>query len=101
MSITFDSFRNTSADQTAPWLAHYPACIPAHLEYPDQPVWWLLERSAAQFPQRAACRYYHESMTYTELAEKARRAAAMFQSLGVKPGDRVGLLLPNVPEYLI
>lgn len=101
MSIAFEDFRKTSADQTAPWVAHYPACIPAHLDYPDQPVWWLLERSATQFPQRTACRYYHESMTYTELAEKARRAATMFQSLGVKPGDRVGLLMPNVPEYLI
>lgn len=101
MSIAFDASRRTGADAVEPWVSHYPFCIPAHLEYPEQPVWWLLERAADQFPQREACRYYHESLTYAELAEKARRAAALFVSLGVQPGDRVGLLLPNTPEYLI
>jgi long-chain acyl-CoA synthetase len=101
MSITFNTSRQMGADRSAPWTAYYPSCIPARLEYPEQPVWWLLERAAKQFPQRAACRYYHETITYLELFEKARRAAALFQSLGVKPGDRVGLLLPNIPEYLI
>jgi long-chain acyl-CoA synthetase len=85
----------------APWLSHYTACVPTHLDYPDEPVWWLLDRAAAQFPQRTAIRYFRESVTYAELLERARRAATVFQSLGVRPGDRVGLLLPNIPEYLI
>ncbi len=101
MSIAFDSPRRSETDSTAPWLSHYPSCIPESLDYPDLPVWWLLERAAGLFPQRVACRYYLESLTYAELAEKARRAAALFVSLGVQPGDRVGLLLPNTPEYLI
>jgi long-chain acyl-CoA synthetase len=101
MSLAFDASSRTETESTPPWVAHYPFCIPAHLDYPEEPVWWLLERAAEQFPQRIACRYYKETLTYTELTTLARRAATMFQKLGVMPGDRVGLLLPNLPEYLI
>lgn len=86
---------------TKSWLSHYPACMPAHLDYPDASVWWLLQQTAQDFPHRLAVKYYHETLTYAQLYERARQAATLFQSLGVKPGDRVGLLLPNVPEYLI
>ncbi len=101
MSVSFETTRFATEGSTAPWLNHYPICTPAHLEYPDQPVWWLLEQTARRFPQRVAIRYFNESMTYEELFERARKAAALYQSLGVQPGDRVGLLLPNIPEYLI
>lgn len=101
MSVSFEARRLAVEEPTAPWLKSYPACMPAHLEYPDEPVWSLLEHAARQFPQRIAVKYYRESITYHDLYEQARRAAALFQSMGVKPGDRVGLLLPNLPEYLI
>lgn len=101
MSVTANPSRHADADPAAPWVAHYPFCIPAHLEYPEEPVWWLLDRAASQFPERIATQYYQEKLTYTELSTLARKAATLFQELGVKPGDRVGLLLPNLPEYLI
>ncbi|MFO0917730.1 MAG: long-chain fatty acid--CoA ligase [Planctomycetaceae bacterium] len=101
MSMTFDSSQSAELDPPAPWTAHYPFCIPAHLDYPEEPVWWLLERAATQFPERIALRYFGEKITYAELRNLAARAASMYQSLGVKPGDRVGLLLPNLPEYLM
>lgn len=102
MSIAFEPPRQSETPTSSRlWLKHYSNCIPAALEYPHQPVWWLLDRAAQQFPQRTACQYYNERWTYAQLAEHARRAATLFKKLGVKPGDRVGLLLPNVPEYLI
>ncbi len=101
MSIAFDVRSRTLEPCSASWLNHYPICTPAHLEYPDQPVWWLLQNAARQFPHRIAVRYFQESISYEKLFEQARQAAALFQSLGIKPGDRVGLLLPNIPEYLI
>ena len=101
MSLACDEKPFAVEDASAPWLTHYPTCILKHLDYPDEPVWWLLEHAAELFPQRTAIRYFNESTTYTELFDKARRAATLFQSLGVKPGDRVGLLLPNIPEYLV
>ena len=101
MSISFDAGRVAVEESAAPWLKHYPICTPAHLEYPSEPVWWLLEHSASRFPHRTAVRYFEETITYEGLYERARRAASLFQSLGIHPGDRVGLLLPNLPEYLI
>lgn len=100
MSVSFAA-KDSAGSFEAPWLSHYAACTPAHLEYPNEPVWWLLEQSARRFPQRIAIRYFDETLTYEELYERAKRAAAVFRSYGVKPGDRVGLLMPNIPEYLI
>lgn len=84
-----------------PWLARYMDCVPPNLDYPQEPVYWLLERAAANYPDRTAVRYYEQTFTYRELLTEARRCAALLQQHGLKPGDRVGLLLPNVPEWLI
>lgn len=99
MSISFDASSSLETIQPA-WLKSYPKCMPVHLEYPREPVWGILENAARRFPRRAAIRYFHETWSYEELWERARRAATLLISLGVKPGDRVGILLPNVPEYL-
>ncbi len=89
------------ARQEFPWLSHYASGVPAHLAYPNQTLGWLLEQAAERFPTRVACRYYHEHLTYSELLEKARRLAAVFVREGLQPGDRVGVLFPNLPETLI
>ncbi len=82
------------------WLAHYPACVPHTLKYPAIPTYGLLEHSAAEFPDRVACVHLDRAMTYRELRDMARRTADLLVQFGVRPGDRVGLLLPNVPEFL-
>lgn len=80
---------------------NYPDNVPHHLEYPQFPAWGLLDRAALLMPGRMACHYNDLEWTWEELNQDAMRAAAMLRRLGVKPGDRVGILLPNVPEYLI
>ncbi|MBY0513553.1 MAG: long-chain fatty acid--CoA ligase [Gemmataceae bacterium] len=87
--------------QSAPWTAHYPAGVPGHLDYPAEPVFWLLEETARRAPDRVACRYYRQQVTYAELLDRARRMAAALKANGLRPGGRVGVLLPNVPEYLV
>ncbi len=83
------------------WVAHYPRDIPAHLEYPSEPVFWLLEEAARRAPNRIACRYYRQELTYSQLLDQSRRMAATLLARGLQPGDRVGVLMPNVPEYLV
>jgi long-chain acyl-CoA synthetase len=85
----------------SPWAAHYPQGVPLHLEYPPEPVYWLLEEAARRAPDRVACRYYRQELTYAQLLARSRRMAAALRSRGLQPGDRVGILLPNVPEYLV
>lgn len=86
--------------ETAPWLVHYPQAVPSRLEYPAVPAWGLLNDTAAEFPDRIATHYYKQHLTYAQVEHQARRVATMLQRYGVRPGDRVGLLLPNMPEYL-
>lgn len=84
-----------------PWRENYPAGVPLHLDYPRQPLGWLLEDAAAKFPGRIACHYYSQTLTYAELLSQARRLKGVLLEAGLKPGDRVGVLLPNLPEYLV
>ncbi len=83
-----------------PWLANYPEAVPATLSYPDFPAWGFLTRTAATHPRRIACQYYKQQLTFAEVADQARRVAAMFVKYGLRPGDRVGILMPNMPEYI-
>jgi long-chain acyl-CoA synthetase len=85
----------------APWTARYAQGVPARLNYPEGPTFWLLEETARRTPERHACRYFEQTLTYQQLWEQARRAADALRKRGLKPGERVGILLPNVPEYLI
>ena len=75
--------------------------VPCSLEYPDLPAWGLLNRAAALMPGRLACHYNDLEWSWEELNHDAMRAADMLRRLGVRPGDRVGILLPNCPEYII
>lgn len=91
----------THAVHARPWLEHYAHCVPATLEYPQEPLWWLLERAASRWPDRDACIYYEQRLTYSELDIQARALACWLIDKGIEPGDRVGILLPNTPEFMI
>ncbi len=84
-----------------PWVAHYPQGVPLHLDYPPEPAYWLLEEAARQVPTRVACRYFRQELTYAQLLDRSRRMAAALRTHGLRPGDRVGILLPTIPEYLV
>jgi long-chain acyl-CoA synthetase len=61
----------------------------------------LLTRSAAAHPQRRAVRLDEDVLTFAELDELSARAAALLRARGLAPGDRVALVLPNVPEFVV
>lgn len=84
-----------------PWHACYASGVRPELSYPRQRLGWLLHHAAERFPDRVACYYYHERLTYGELLTRAQRLSTVFIREGLQPGDRVGLLLPNLPETLV
>ncbi len=89
-----------TADRTA--TADQPEFeVPRHLEYPDIPAWGLMDRAAELMPGRLACHYNDLEWSWEELNLDAMRCADMLRRLGIEPGDRVGILLPNCPEYII
>lgn len=79
----------------------YPKGVPFSINYPEIPIYAFLENSARKYPQRDALIFYGNRIRYDELWDQARRLAASLKGLGVGKGDRVGLLLPNVPQFVI
>ncbi len=86
-------------EQARPWHQHWPQGVPKQLDYPDIPVQALLRQAAKEHPDWTAVMFYGKGITYRELDDLADRFAAGLRRIGVKPGDRVGLLLPNTPHF--
>jgi long-chain acyl-CoA synthetase len=85
-----------------PWFATWREGVPKSLgSYPESSVFSLLADSAARFPDRPAIAFLGKHLTYARLLSEVERFSAVLAGLGVKPGDRVGLLLPNSPQYVI
>ena len=61
----------------------------------------LLDEAAADQPDRPALRMDDLVLTYAQLREAAGRMSRLLSSAGIEPGDRVGLMLPNVPAFPI
>ena len=84
-----------------PWLKYYEDGVPPSLEYPKVSLNHFLEQSAASFPQSVAMIFAGKKITYGEMQGRVQALASAFYGLGVRKGDRVGLLLPNSPPYII
>ncbi|MDP9297529.1 MAG: long-chain fatty acid--CoA ligase [Actinomycetota bacterium] len=85
-----------------PWFATWRAGVPKTLEpYPEVSVHSTLVDAAAGFPNSVALAFFGKHVSYRELIGEVDRFSAVLAGLGVKKGDRVGLLLPNCPQYVI
>jgi long-chain acyl-CoA synthetase len=92
--------QTSSPDLNArPWLRHYDPAVPPILTYPDQPLTWLLDEAVRAYGTRDAIIFYGRRFTYAQLGAMADRFAAALIDLGVKPGDRVSICLPNIPQF--
>jgi len=83
------------------WLSHYDCDTPSLIPYPRVPLSTLLEAAAERFPDHAGCTLYGRATSYAELRRQSRSLSRSLQKLGVGPGRCVGMLLPNIPEYLV
>lgn len=84
-----------------PWLDSYPSGVPSSLPYPNVPVQALLDSAVRRFPNQVACTLFGQATTYSRLGDQCRRLARALADLGAGPGQRVGMLMPNSPEYIV
>lgn len=85
-----------------PWLSHYDPGVPhSAAPYPERTLVDYLTDAARDHPDKPALIFKGRSIGYGELARESDRLAAALVALGVKPGDRVALCLPNSPQFLI
>ena len=88
--------------ESRPWLASYPRGVPPTVSpLPAVPLHGLLEDAARRHPGAPAISFFGRRMTYGELAAEVERFARVLTGLGVEKGDRVGLVLPNAPQYVV
>jgi long-chain acyl-CoA synthetase len=91
-----------------PWFASYPEGVPKTLEpYPEKSLYSNLAESARRFPDAPAISFrgpgapMGKTLTYRQLEKQVDQFSRVLTSLGVRRGDRVGLVLPNCPQYVI
>ena len=85
-----------------PWLPHYDADVPASLApYPRRTLLDYVAETANATPDLPALLFKGATISYGELDRLSEAAAAAFVTLGVGRNDRVGLLLPNCPQFFI
>lgn len=83
------------------WHRFYDKGVPFEIDPPEDPLPRQLEKAARDFPQVTATEFVGARLTYQQLADHVSRFAASLSELGVKPGDRVAIMLPNCPQTII
>lgn len=84
-----------------PWHNHYDEGVPISIEYPAVPIYKLLENSAKEYPDTPCTIFKGGKLTYQMMDELTDCMAAALADLGVKKGTPVGILMPNIPQFVI
>lgn len=85
-----------------PWLAHYPAGVPANIDTTEYTtIVDFLDEVLTKFADKPAFTCMGATITYKQLDTRSKRFGAYLQSRGMKPGDRIALMMPNLLQYPI
>jgi long-chain acyl-CoA synthetase len=84
-----------------PWLEQYDEGVPHSIEYPEVPLFYFLEEAAKDYPDSPCTIFKGVKISYREMNEMTDRLAAGLADLGVKKGDRVGVFMPNTPQFVL
>ena len=85
-----------------PWLARYDAGVPPSLApYPEETLLDVVRARARERPDAVALRFEGAVTTYAQLVREAEAFAHALEQRGVARGDRVALVLPNVPQFVV
>jgi long-chain acyl-CoA synthetase len=84
-----------------PWQKYYDKGVPYTIDYPPVPLFYFLEEAARRYPESPCTIFKGARITYKEMNEITDRLAGALAALGVKKGDRVGIFMPNTPQFVI
>jgi long-chain acyl-CoA synthetase len=84
-----------------PWHQYYDYYVPTTIRYPRFPAQKIFHLSAGAFPDKAATNFYGSEITFRQLRAQVIRMANALARIGVKKGERVGIQLPNCPQFVI
>ncbi len=90
-----------SEDGRSPWWRHFEQGVEPRIVIEKRSLQSYLDEAASKYPKRKAIIFQNFSMTYKELLHEAERFAAALRLRGVQNGDRVAIMLPNIPQTMI
>ena len=96
-----DLCRDNENTENRPWVKNYDPGTPEHIDYPSTPLFRFLEESAKKYPDKTCTIFKGASISYKEMNELTDKMAAALVGLGVKKGDRIGIFMPNTPQFVI
>jgi long-chain acyl-CoA synthetase len=84
-----------------PWLKNYDLWTPAEINSPNQPLYQILQIASGAYREKPAVAFMGAFIDFGVVKKQVDRLATALQKLSVVKGDRVGIMLPNCPQYLI
>ncbi len=84
-----------------PWYKSYDSNVQRHINYDDIPIYEFLDRTAAKHPRRTAIVFRNWKISYGKLKKLTEVVAANLRAHGISQGDRVSIMLPNLPQTII
>src|SRR5262245_5081412 len=84
-----------------PWRRHWDYWVRDGLTFPGRPLYDALAISTVERPDKPATHFLGAELTYLDLKRRADALAASLARLGIVKGDRVGIMLPNCPQYIV
>lgn len=82
-------------------MKRFPLWVYEDIDYPEVAVPAIIRYAAKRYPDKLATIYSGSAVTYGEYEEASNRLAAALADMGIKKGERVGLMLPNCPQFII
>ena len=83
------------------WLKRYDKAVPQHIDYPEVPLFYYLEENSRQFPDAPCTIFKGAKISYQEMNSITDQLAAGLADAGVAKGDRVGIFMPNTPQFVM
>ena len=87
-------------DVKTPWYAHSEG-VPVHLEYPDCSMVDMVEKNAKEKPEAVAYEFFGVKANYKQFFAEIKLCAASLLAMGIAPGDKVTICMPNTPQAVV
>jgi long-chain acyl-CoA synthetase len=84
-----------------PWIEQYDPNVRGQLSYPAITLPQLFDETAARHSNLVATIFFDARLRYAQLKSQIDRFAAGLQAMGIQPGDRVAVMLPNMPQFVV
>lgn len=83
------------------WEKNYPSGVEWNMGLESYPLYRMLDESAEKYPDHICTNYYGKETTYADIQDQVNRLTKGLQRQGIGKGMRVGILMPNCPQYVV